>query len=594
MTGVVSVVAPVAALRRASWVGPIACAIVVGVLHVYPDVRFRAELGRAYFDVPLMGATDEGLYLSRVKRASLGDWRLGNVTIYEHRDDPWIYGPIGEVIEGRLVKWSRLPVGDVDLLLTSILPALLTVIAYGLFIALTGSRSFSSLGAMTIALGQYLLSKDTPLLSGRLVHADWTLPLQHVRPISPQFYFVLFLLILLSAYRVFGEGSRRWAAVCGIALAMLLYTNFYLTSFVVTGLGLLALLAVAQRRFDVAKGFLITSVVAVAGGVPYFHNLWLTTTHPNYQETFARLGGYATRAPILPAAHVAVAAAFVAIAWTARRERWYQFVVAFLTAGFICLNQQILTGRTLQPFHWESQTNKALLEIAIVVAVWFVVRGAASRVVLFAGRVVCATVIAVILAHGWTTQSRYLDSRRDEFVALQPLGAPLRWLAEHTSPTDVVLVNPLRFEWADYVTTISGNYTYISEPFFFASFLSRDEVERRYLGALRFYGASSEEVRGFLGWFNGAHLLGMQGVPWQVPTADLAAVTRYLDDLQRRYDRGHERTAWESVSDFKLDYVLMRADEKDRLIRRIPRSDIDQVYDDGRFAIWRVPPHVRR
>lgn len=589
MTTVTSASGPPASVRRALWIAPLACALVVGALHVSPDVRLRLELGSAYLGVPFMGATDEGLYLSRVKRASLGDWRLGNAMIYEHRDDPWIYGPVGEVIQGRLVKWSGRPVADLDVFLTFALPALLTAIAYRLFMSMTGSVPFSLLGAMTIALGQYLLSKDTPLLAGRLIHPDWTLPLQHVRPISPQFYFLPFLITLYSAYRLFAGGNRRWAWAAGLGLAVQLYTNFYLTSFIVTGLCLLTIAAALQRRLDVVKAFLLAAVVAVAGGVPYLHNLWLTATHPNYQETFARVGGYATREAILPLVHVVVGVGFVVVGWAARRERWYQFVVAFLAAGFICLNQQLLTGRTVEPFHWESQTNKMFLEIALVLGAWQVVRSAGSRAATVAGHALCGIGIAVLLAHGWALQDRYLNSRRDEFVSLQQLGPPLRWLEEHTAPADVVLVNPLHFEWADYVTTISGNYTYTSEPFFFASFLTRDEVEQRYLGALRFFGASPEEVKGFLGWFNGAHFLGMQGVTWQVPTADLAAVRRYLDDLQQRYERGDDRTIWQSVGGFKLDYVLMRADEKSRVIHQTSPSEIHQVYDDGRFAIWRVP-----
>jgi hypothetical protein len=218
------------------------------------------------------------------------------------------------------------------------------------------------------------------------VDPGWSLPLQLVRPISPQFYYLPFLVAIWSAFRVFAGGSRRWAWLAGCATAFLLYTNFYLASFVVTGLGLLFALAFAQREAAVVRAFLTTAAVAEVGGLPYLYNLWLTLTHPNHQESFARVGGYLTRAPILPAVHVAVAVVFVALGWRARRERWYQFVVTFLAAGFVCLNQQLLTGRTVQPFHWESQTNKVLLEIALVVGAWHVARGAARPAAVVAAR----------------------------------------------------------------------------------------------------------------------------------------------------------------------------------------------------------------
>ncbi len=79
--------------------------------------------------------------------------------IYEH---PWVYGPAGEVVEGRLARWLGLSVGDVDIICTFALPALLMVIAQQFFFAITTSTLFSLLGAMTITLGQYLLNKDSP------------------------------------------------------------------------------------------------------------------------------------------------------------------------------------------------------------------------------------------------------------------------------------------------------------------------------------------------------------------------------------------------------------------------------------------------
>ena len=534
-----------------------------------------------------MGAMDEGLYLTRMKRASLGDWRLGNPMIYEHRDDPWLYGPAGEVLQGRVVRWLGLPVADVDILFTFLLPALLTVIAYQLFLAMTASVPFSVLGTMTVALGQYVLSKDTPLLDARLVAVNWTLPLQFVRPISPQFYFVPLLVLLWSAYRLFGGGSRRWVWAAGLAGGVQLYTNFFLTSFVVTTLALLTIIALVERRFDVVRRFLAVAAIAGVIGLAHIYNLWLTVSHPVYQESFTRGGGYLTREAIIPIVHAVVAGMFIAGCWRARRERWYQFVTALLAAGFICLNQQLITGRTVQPFHWESQTNKLALEIALVMGAWYLARSASA--LRRPGAVFCAVGVAVLLAHGWALQDRYVEAKRAEFSEAQRLGPALRWLADNTSPSDVVLVNPLHFDWAEYVTTVSGNYTYISEPFFFASFITRGEVERRYLGGLRFFGATPEEASAFANWLDGAHFLGMQGMPSQVPTADRAFVARYVQDVLGRYHRDANQDPWKDVGDFKLDYVLLHRDDKARVIQRIAPADVHQVFDDSDFVIWRVP-----
>ncbi len=147
--------------------------------------------------------------------------------------------------------------------------------------------------------------------------------------------------------------------------------------------------------------------------------------------------------------------------------------------------------------------------------------------------------------------------------------------------------NPLHYEWAEYVATISGNYTYISESFSHASFLPRREIEQRYLGALRFFRATSHEVRGFIRWFNGAHFLGLSALPWYVPT-EPTEIIHYMDDLEAQYQQERPQSPWDSVGDYKLDYVLMSTDEKAEVVKAIASSDINQVYDDGQFVIWRV------
>lgn len=565
-------------------------ACVVGFLHVYPDLRFRREnVASASEGIPFWAASDEGTYLSRVARAASGEWRLGNVMIYEHRNDPWIYGQAGEVLEGRMVAWLGRPVAAMDVWWTLFMPMVVVVIAYCWFFRLTHSSSAALLVSGLIALGQYLVSKDSPLLHGRLIQPEWVYPLQLVRPVSPQFYIVPFLLALWAFSELFGGGSRWWDVVAGMSQGVLFYTNLFFWGFVLVGVGLLVMLTIGQRRWVVFRRFLAALALAGLCAVAYAWNMAQAMQHPNYTEATLRLGLHASRHPILPLWHVAVAAAFFGLGWPHRRERWYPVIGAFLIGGFICLNQQLVTGKMVTPFHWETQTNKILLQCALVLIAWAALRRFAEPMRRRLQAVFCGVGVVLLLAHGFMLQSQYYRLNQPAWTALQPLGRPLAWLKKHTQSSDVVMINPLHYEWAEYVTALGGNYTYISESFSHASFLSRQEIEERFLGALHWFGATTEEAAGFIRWNSGAHFLGLAALPWYVPTPP-ERLKRYTDSLIARYDNQAKQvqSAWDYAGKYKLDYVLMTKEEALRAGGTASIRRGEQVYSDGYFVIWRI------
>ncbi|SRR5579884_1283029 len=170
------------------------------------------------------------------------------------------------------------------------------------------------------------------------------------------FFFALFLIAILRLDR---QRSLASAAFLGLALLLNFYTYVYswtlALAMVVVWLILLGLgLPIggpehAGRRLLAA---LITVPAALAATVSIPVWLPLAVRPPAVQDFFVRLGGTITRQPDWLA--LLFCLLFTALALGAGRRGWRNgwFWAAFWIACIAVTNQQVITGRTMQPFHY--------------------------------------------------------------------------------------------------------------------------------------------------------------------------------------------------------------------------------------------------
>ena len=571
--------------RAAWWL--LALALLVGAIHVYPDLQFIAQLGSTYHGIPLMAAPDELTYVSRIARAMQGGGTLGNAMLYEHRRDPWVYSPLPEMLLAQLARLLHCSAAHIDVVATAVAPLLFILLAYGCLRSFEVERMLATVGAVSMTFGHFLFSRYGLHVLPRLYDPEQALPLFLVRPVSPQFHYLVFIAALIALVRWWLKPTALRMAWAVLGCGAQFYLNAFYWSWMCAGVVCLAMVcAIGGGKWRaVVLRLSVLFVGAFAIGLVYVMNVIACRTQPAYGDFLLRNGLIMSHQPIWSLFQVAMMLPVLAQWWAQPENPRLQFVVAFLIGGWVCLNQQIVTGRTLQPFHWESQMNKTMLLIALTVAIAEWRRRTSRPPGHTIWRLACGGLIALLLGHAVQLQRHYLNTHRPIFAARQVLTAPLAWIASHTPPDAVVVTSPWDLDTAEYVTILSGRYTYLSNSFFLAGFLTEQEIQDRCLQTLYWFAADPSQTEQWLS----THMtlvLGFQAAP-SYPGADSERTARSLEQMRVRY-----RRIWEQqlrLTPYRADFALLSIKEWGRLqAQRAPWAGHRPVYQDGSFVVVSV------
>ncbi|HEY0379175.1 MAG TPA: hypothetical protein VGC87_19825 [Pyrinomonadaceae bacterium] len=326
------------------------------------------------------------------------------------------------------------------MILTGALAAFLTALAvFWLFGLVTQDDRLAVTGALMVLCLGTLASAQGAILG--LLKIDWAYPyLPFLRRYLPALAFPVFFLFCALVWRSIKHESRRgfylYAAGAGLAFAVLVYSYFYLWTTAAAWLICFALLLWLARPGGWTrdlKSLAVTGAIALLSLVPYAALL------SRRAETMdaVQLLTY-TRAPDLLRPPSLIAMLVLALlAYGVRRGRldWRDRTVllaaSFALTPLAVFNQQVLTGRSLQPIHYEVFIVNYVAAFALVLAVALVWRASdakqklSGRVLLFAAVVTfCWGVVeADVTTHVVDDQNVV----RDEAL---PVGRRLRELAQ--------------------------------------------------------------------------------------------------------------------------------------------------------------------
>lgn len=267
------------------------------------------------------------------------------------------------------------------------------------------------------------------------------------------FLFIFCALVIAALVCESGRAAARRAVLAGLTFAVLVFSYFHLWTAALAWLACAVLLRLIFRRGEVRRALLVCGIIAAlaaAALVPYA--LLLSRLSPEASH-LAELAS--TRAPdpfrltelfgalILTTLTAAALKGFVN--W--REDAWL-FAASCALTPFICFNQQIVTGLSLQPDHYEWMVTPYLVLAACVVTtalLWRGIKGAGARV---PG---APLVIAALASLCWAGADTAVQSRITLRASVlraqeQPLAARLRELArgipQDQLASQVVLFTP--------------------------------------------------------------------------------------------------------------------------------------------------------
>lgn len=295
------------------------------------------------------------------------------------------------------------------MIITGALAAFTTALAlFWLLGMLTGDDRIAATGAlMVLCLGTLACAQGAIVqLTGRGFAYPY---LPFLRRYLPALPFPLFFIFCALVWRSLKNESRRGfylsAAGAGLSFAVLVYSYFYLWTTAAAWLACFAALLLIAKPAGWKRDFkalATTSAIAIIALLPYAMLLAnrAKTMDSVQLLTFTRTPDLLRPPTIIGMLVLAILVYGVKCGRIEWRNRRSLFAAAFALTPLVVFNQQIVTGRSLQPIHYEVFIVNYVAAFAVVLTaalIWGTTATAAAKRKLTSR----ALLLAALLTFGW-------------------------------------------------------------------------------------------------------------------------------------------------------------------------------------------------
>ncbi len=557
----------------------IALSLIIGSIYIYPDIRFIVELGDKFKGITLTAMPDEGFYLARLNAVYNGDYRLANIGLYEHRNDLWLTPPYFEVIIGLAGKMLGIPIVYLDIILSFIFPVIIFWLIYLLALKLSNSMYLGILTGLSIIMAYNLFSFNPVLVKSILVGSYHILGLWFMRPFSPQLIYIPFIFSLLAVY-CFIDSKTIWKLfIVSIPIAILNYLHIHLWIFIGAGLSVWFLISVFNKDKLVVKNILFIILSSLILAIPFWLNYYKVTLDPNYQFLELMFGTDYTHKPIIPFGYILLSIFALYLNKDANLKKLF-FVLSFLIGGLLCLNQQILTGKIIEPLHWTSYTNKTFLLIALITGLNKIMPKDSHKVI---KNIIFIFVVSFLFFIGFIQQHNYYNAHKNTFQERQNLSGVITWLNTNTSKNDVILTESIDLYSLEFVRMLmlyTHNYYYLAREA--SSLISEDEFQYRLLAVMWYFRYTKEEAYNIIEFSNGVNVASMSARYGVLKNKD-----EYLHKIKIKYNDLMSKDPLSLIRQYKIDYLLIK--KGDRSFENIESiyPSLNKIFDDGYCKIYK-------
>jgi hypothetical protein len=429
-------------------------ALALALLALYPQFNLQLKRGHEWNGGYAFFSQDEVAYSAYVN--ALIDGRPRRNDPYTGRDDA-IDAPQPESlfsIQFAPAYAIAIPARTLGLSASTMFIVLTPLIAFASALALfwligmvTRDERLAAAGSLAVlCLGTFALLY-TPLRA--LVGLDTTYTFEYfpfLRRYVPALPFPFFFLFCALVWRALKAESKRglWMMVAsaGAVFALLVFSYFYLWTAAAAWLGCLAALWLIARRGDGHSAFKIFAalgVLALAALLPYYA---LLSNRAQTMDTVQLLAH--SHAPDFTRSSIKlglIVCALLAYATRRGRIKWRDpralLAASFALTPFVVFNQQIITGLSLQPLHYELFITRYLALLALVLTLALLWQ---RRERTFEKMPRRAFACLIVVALGWGMFETVLETKQHEWGGLArdeslPVARRLRELARDGSQT---------------------------------------------------------------------------------------------------------------------------------------------------------------
>ena len=419
------------------WRLGIIAATALALLALYPQFSLIYQRGREWNGSYAFFSQDEIAYSAYVNALTMGRPRRNDP--YTGRDDALHLAQPESIFSIQFIppylialpaRPLNLSASSMFILLTGLVAFASTLSLFWLINLVTGDERLAATGALVVlCLGTFaILYAPLRLLLGW----DTTFTFEYfpfLRRYVPAVPFPFFFAFCALVWRALGGDGKRassvWALGAGAVFGVLVFSYFYLWTAAAAWLACLALLWLVARPDGYRSAFKPLGLIALPGAaalVPYFLLLsnraptmdtvqLLAATHaPDFSRSSIKLG-------LIVCVGLGLAARRGLLNW---RDRGVLFAASFALTPLAVFNQQVITGHSLQPLHYELYIAKYLSLVALVLAIALIWRGHRRRrgesvQTGIPGR---ALICAVVVALGWGMTETLVETKRHIWASL--------------------------------------------------------------------------------------------------------------------------------------------------------------------------------
>lgn len=565
--------------------------VAIAIVYIYPDTRFIIEAEKQYKGIGFTGTQEELLYLSRINGIYKGSANLSDIYCFEHQNDPWFRPFIGEFIIGNIGKMLKADITTLDILMSAVLNMVLGLLVFIFSFQLSRSVKLSIICSFAIMFGYNIFSANIGILKAIVITRDYAKPLWFLRPMSPQFYYIPFLIALIFIHRAICISSnKKNILIAGITLGLLFYCNVYYWTFIYAGLGILAVIYFCIKEKKSILYIFSIYIISIIAAIPYLISVFNVINHPNYeylQKNYMIFNSYRLLLYypyIIPAIIVSALLLFF-------KHRSRFFIFSFLMGGIVCLNHRLLTGKNILQ-QWSFYSNKTFLIISIIVCfqILFIGRlglkfpryGKIISNQLFKGFLFIVTLLFFSLV-AFSQQNNYYHANKGLFLEKQKLAGAYDWLRANNNKNEVVLTDPFQdcsTSLTNYrlLLTYTNKFSYIAEPA--CMLISEKETIYRILSALLFLGYKEDDIEKYIYSLEQSYILVDPYLMIHLPPKD------YYETIRTRYKALSKRPPIDVIRRYKIDYILIENKDAFKMGGKYS-NNLKVVYKDNDYTIFK-------
>lgn len=567
-------------------------ALVVGVISVAPQFLYIIYLGDGYKGGYFFSTANEDVYLTKMQEIIEGHWRVGSPFFFEYKNLKPLVPPIGEYFYAMPSLLLHVPLTKILVFSKFLFPAILFLLVYFFILELSlnkglvGGKINAAVGGLFVTLGYDLIDYKTAWL--QLLGQNTGNFLLWTRPVNPIIGALLIFILLLIIWSIINSRKKYLFIPAGMTLALMV-GYFFTWGISLSIIAVLIVLAVFKKDFFMVKQLGLTIFTALIASSFYWYNLIKSLLKSGNESLGEKNGMFYAHEPMINKVLLMISLIFLLLTlyklWKkenikSAENNWWWFCLAIILGSWLAYNQQIVTGRTIWPYHFVQYT------IPFSIVIGMIILGNFLRIKFFKTWVaVVAIILLAITAYNARSfidyPKRFESSRREQVYS----GA-ISWLNKNVAKDCVVLVvddpgDSVGLE----ITALTHCDVYLSNWVFEGA--PAERVYHNYLVLLRLAGVRDDQVKDYL-LKNKEDIRGYFFENWKQLfslTTDDGWLYAKIDQISLDYQKFYKQDFSQELKKYRLDYIMSEGELAGRIKQELK---IDKpVFSDNNFYIYK-------